>query len=141
MCLKVLLGAVDFVELNLLIGTVLVTSALLLILALATYGVAGFRSNLVQMFHLGIDDGITDKIDYRMLATTTKHWGCYGASLKELEWVTSVMLECTYCHGGAYDWKFSISGAMDFDSGSGGSYLLGNNKGVMFSVSKSWKVL
>ena len=104
-------------------------------------GYAGFRSNRVQMFHLGIDGSITDKIDYRMLATTTKHWGCYGAPLKEVERVTSVMLECTYCHGGAYDWKFSISGAMDFDSGSGGSYLLGNNRGVMFTVSKSWKVL
>ena len=104
-------------------------------------GYARFRSNRVQMFHLGIDGGITDKIDYRMLATTTKHWGCYGAPLKEVERVTSVMLECTYCHGGAYDWKFSISGAMDFDSGSGGSHLLGNNKGVMLTISKSWKVL
>jgi hypothetical protein len=30
---------------------------------------------------------------------------------------------------------------MDFDSGSGGSYLLGNNRGVMLTVSKCWKVL
>ena len=102
---------------------------------------ARFRSNRVQMFHIGIDGGITNKIDYRFLATSTQHWGCYGAPLKEVERVTSVMLECTYCHGGAYDWKFSISGAMDFDSGSGGSHLLGNNKGVMLTISKSWKVL
>lgn len=104
-------------------------------------GYAGFRSNRVRMFHLGIDGGITDKIDYRMLATTTKHWGCYGAPLKEVERVTSVMLECTYCHGGAYDWKFSISGAMDFDSGSGGSNLLGNNKGVMLTISRQWQIM
>lgn len=104
-------------------------------------GSARFRSNRVRMFHLGVDGGITKKIDYRFLTTTTQHWGCYGAPLKEVERVTSVMLECLYRLGGAYDWKFSLSGAMDFDSGSGGSYLLGNNKGVMLTISKSWKVL
>lgn len=104
-------------------------------------GYAGFRSNSVRMFHDGIDGGITDKIDYRMLATTTKHWGCYGAPLKEVERVTSVMLECSYRTGDAFDWKFTLSGAMDFDRGSGGSYLLGNNKGVMLTISKTWKVL
>ena len=99
-------------------------------------GYAGFRSNRVRMFHLGVDGGITKKIDYRFLATTTQHWGCYGAPLKEVERVTSLMLECSYRLGGAYDWKFSLSGAMDFDSGSGESYLLGNNKGVMLTISK-----
>lgn len=99
-------------------------------------GYARFRSNRVQMFHLGIDGGITEKIDYRMLATTTKHWGCYGAPLKEVERVTSVMLECSYWFGGAYDWKFTLSGAMDFDSGD----LLGNNRGVMLTVGRTWKV-
>ena len=102
---------------------------------------AYFRSNRVQMFHIGIDGGITNKIDYRFLATSTQHWGCYGAPLKEVERVTSVMLEFSYRMGDAYDWKFTLSGAMDFDSGSGGSYLLGNNKGVMLTISKSWKVL
>jgi len=95
-----------------------------------------FRSNRVQMFHLGIDGGITEKIDYRLLATTTKHWGCYDAPLKEVERVTSVMLECSYRMGDAYDWKFTLSGAMDFDSGD----LLGNNRGVMFTVGRTWKV-
>lgn len=104
-------------------------------------GSARFRSNRVQMYHIGIDGGITKQIDYRLLATTTQHWGCYGAPLKEVERVTSVLLECTYRMGDAYDWKFSLSGAMDFDSGSGGSYLLGNNRGVMLTISKSWKVL
>ena len=104
-------------------------------------GYAGFRSNRVRMFHVGIDGGITSCLDYRLVATTTKHWGCYGAPLKDVERVTSIMLECTYRMGDAYDWKFSLSGAMDFDSGSGGSYLLGNNRGVMLTVSKCWKVL
>ena len=96
-----------------------------------------FRSNRAQMFHLGVDGGITDNIDYRVLATTTTHWGQYGAPLKEIEHVTSVMLELSYLMGDNYDWKFSLSGAMDFDSGD----LLGNNKGVMLTITKIWKVL
>jgi hypothetical protein len=96
-----------------------------------------FRSNRVQMFHLGVDGGITDNIDYRLLATTTRHWGCYGAPLKDIERVTSIMLECSYRMGDRYDWKFSLSGAMDIDSGS----LIGDNKGVMLTISKFWKVL
>lgn len=104
-------------------------------------GSARFRSNRVQMYHIGIDGGITNKIGYRFLATTTQHWGCYGAPLKEVERVTSVMLECTYRMGDAYDWKFSLSGAMDFDGGSGGSYLLGNNKGVMLTISRQWQIM
>ena len=96
-----------------------------------------FRSNRVQMFHLGVDGGITDNIDYRVLATTTLHWGCYGSPLDEVERVTSLMLECSYLTGGTYGWKFSLSGAMDFDSGD----LLGNNKGIMLTIAKLWKVL
>ena len=100
-----------------------------------------FRSNRVQMFHLGVDGGITRCIDYRLLATTTQHWGCYGAPLKEVERVTSVMMECSYKFGGEYGWRVSLSGAADFDSGSDGAYLLGNNRGVMVTVSRTWKVL
>ena len=108
------------------------------------YGGDQFRSNRVQMFHIGVDGGITPCIDYRLMATTTQHWGCYGAPLKEVERVTSVMLECSYCKGGAYDWRFTLSGAMDFDSATDSGVqipLLGNNKGVMFTVSKTWKML
>ena len=100
-----------------------------------------FRSNRVQMFHFGIEGGITKGLDYRALATTTRHWGQYGAPLKEVERVTSVMLECSYKFGGEYGWRVSLSGAADFDSGSDGAYLLGNNRGVMLTISKSWKVL
>ena len=89
------------------------------------------------MFHLGVDGGITDNMDYRVLATTTRHWGCYGAPLSDIERVTSIMLECSYRLPGEGGWKFSLSGAMDFDSGD----LIGNNKGVMLTISKLWKVL
>ena len=107
----------------------------------AYYGGDIFRSNRLQMFHLGIEGGITKSLDYRALATTTRHWGQYGAPLKEVERVTSVMLECSYKFGGEYGWRVSLSGAADFDSGSGGAYLLGNNRGGMVTVGKTWKVL
>ena len=96
-----------------------------------------FRSNRVRMFHLGVEGSVTDRIDYRVLGTTTRHWGCYGNPLKEVEDVTSLMLECSWSKGGAYDWKFTLSGAMDVDSGS----LIGNNKGIMLTISRLWKVL
>ena len=48
-----------------------------------------------------------------MLATSTRHRRQYGAPLKEVERVTSVMIECSYSKGGAYDWRFTLSGAMD----------------------------
>lgn len=96
-----------------------------------------FRSNRARMFHLGVDGSITGNIDYRLLATTTTHWGQYGSPLKEIEQVTSVMLEGSYRLGDSSDWKLSLSGSMDFDSGN----LLGNNKGIMLTISKNWKLL
>jgi len=99
---------------------------------------------MMKTTHLSVVGGITRCIDYRLLATTTQHWGCYGAPLKEVERVTSVMIECSYSKGGAYDWRFTLSGAMVFDSavGSGAQVpLLGNGRGGMVTVSKTWKVL
>ena len=62
----------------------------------------------------------------------TRHLGQYGAPLKEVERVTSVMLECSYKFGGEYGWRVSLSGAAVFDSavGSGAQVpLLGDNRG------------
>ena len=89
------------------------------------------------MFHLGIDGWITNKIDYRLLATHTSHWGTYESPLKEIDKISSIMLECNYWLGDAYSWKIGLAGAMDFDSGN----IIGDNKGVMFTISKVWDVL
>lgn len=99
-----------------------------------------FRSNRVKMFHIGVNGGITPCIEYRVLTTTTQHWGQYSVPLNEVERVTSLMLECSYKFDGEYGWRVSLSGAMDFDSGSDGSYLLGNNRGLMVTVNRTWKV-
>lgn len=102
-----------------------------------TNGSSHFRSNRVQMMHLGVDGSITGNLAYRVLATSTLHWGQYGAPLAEVARVSSLLLECSYWLGDSYSWKFSLSGAMDFDN----SDLLGNNKGIMLTISKVWKVL
>lgn len=96
-----------------------------------------FVSNRARMFHVGIEGGLTNKLDYRLLATTTSHWGCYNRPLPEVEHITSLMLECSYWLGDSYSWKFSLSGSMDFDDGK----MLGNNRGLMLTISKLWKVL
>lgn len=99
-----------------------------------------FKSNRTMMFHLGIDGTISNKLDYRILATNTSHWGTYMKPLNEVSNITSLMLECSYWTGDAYSWKFTLSGAMDIERG--GNLLGGTgNKGVMLSISKVWDIL
>ena len=93
-----------------------------------------------MMFHLGVDGRITNKIDYRVLATNTSHWGTYMKPFEEVSNITSLMLECSYWTGDAYSWKFSLTGAMDIEKG--GNLLGGtNNSGIMLTVSKVWDIL
>lgn len=96
-----------------------------------------FRSNRVRSFHIGIDGCVTDQIGYRILATHTAHWGTYYLPFDEVEHITSMLLDCSYRFGVLLNWKIGLSYAFDLDSGG----LLGNNGGVMISLSKSWKVL
>jgi hypothetical protein len=92
------------------------------------------------MFHLGVDGRITNKIDYRVLATNTSHWGTYIKPFEEVSNITSLMLECSYWTGDAYSWKVSLTGAMDIEKG--GNLLGGtNNSGIMLTVSKVWDIL
>ena len=95
-----------------------------------------YRSNRVRSFHLGIDGRATEKIDYRLMATHTRHWGTYYVPFEKVENITSMLLECFYWTGDAYSWKIGLSFAFDLNDGN-----LMNNKGVMISLSKLWKVL
>ena len=99
-----------------------------------------FKSNRAIMFHLGVDGRISPKIDYKFLATNTRHWGTYINPLNKVANITSLMLECSYWTGDAYSWKFSVAGAMDIQKG---GTLMGasNNKGIMLTVSKVWDIL
>ena len=96
-----------------------------------------FRSNRVLMYHVGIDGGIGDKWYYRALFTNTTHWGTYKEPFNRVQKVSSCLLESSYRLGDAYSWKIGLSLGLDFNDGD----LLGNNTGVMVTLSKLWKIL
>ena len=96
-----------------------------------------FVSNRVLMYHAGIEGGIGTHVDYRALFTSTRHWGTYEDPFNETQKITSCLIEGIYKPGDTYGWKYSLS--LGFDLNNGG--MLGNNTGVMLTVSKVWKVL
>ncbi len=100
-------------------------------------GSLSFLSNRVNMYHLGIDGKVTPSIDYRLLITHVRHWGTYEKPFRSIEKITSLFLECSYRFGESCNWKIGASGAIDFDSGT----RLGDNKGIMFSISRIWDIL
>ena len=96
-----------------------------------------FRSNRVLSYHLGVDGGFGAKWEYRALFTHTTHWGTYEDPLNEIQKITSCLLEGLYRLGDAYSWKIGLSLGLDFNDGD----LLGNNTGIMVTLSKLWKIL
>lgn len=100
-------------------------------------GNLSFRSNRVLMFHLGIDGAVLPNVHYRILATHTAHWGTYAYPSDEKEHITSVLLECFYHLKKSDSWRFGVSIAADFSTAA----MLDDNKGIMLTVSKIWKML
>lgn len=96
------------------------------------------KSYRVLMFHLGVDGRITDRIDYRLMATHTSHWGTFERPFTERGEITSAMIECLYRMGGPEDWRIGLSAAADFGTG---GVLNEGGKGIMITVSKLWKLL
>lgn len=96
-----------------------------------------FKSNRALVCHLGMNGGIGSHFDWRVLMSTGKHWGTYEDPFNEVERITSGMAELTYRPGGSDSWAFGLSVGADIDSG----ILLGDNKGVLLTISKNWKVL
>lgn len=95
------------------------------------------RSNRVLMYHLGVDGGWGDKWDYRALFTHTAHWGTYDDPFNEIQSVTSCLLEGSYHLDDEYGWRIGLSVGFDFNDGD----LIGNNTGVLVTLSKSWKII
>lgn len=100
-------------------------------------GDLSFKSNRVIMFHIGIDGDISPHLEYRLLATHTTHWGCYSIPFENTASTTSMLIECFYRFGNQTGWRVGLSAAADF----GSSSLPGVNKGLMLSVSKTWRML
>ena len=96
-----------------------------------------FRSNRVLMCHVGIYGGLGARWNYRAFYTNTIHWGTYERPFNETQNVTSCLLEGSYLIPGNNSWRIGFSVGFDLNDGD----LVGNNTGVMLSVSKSWKIL
>lgn len=96
-----------------------------------------FKSNRVLAFHAGLDGSIGTHIDWKVLFTGTRHWGTYKDPFTEIEDVTSCLVSGYYWLGGTYSWKIGLSVGFDFDNGN----TLGDNKGIMLSISRLWKIL
>ena len=97
-----------------------------------------FKSNRLLMFHAGIDGGIGSCYGYRIMVTTSKHWGTYEDPYNETGRLTSCLVEGTWLPSGAYGWRFRLSLGLDYGRGTP----MGNgNKGVMLSISRLWNIL
>ena len=97
-----------------------------------------FLSNRVLAYHVGIDGALGSQWEYRTLFTHTTHWGTYDDPFQETQHITSCLLEGSYRLADAYSWKIGLS--LGFDINNGGN-LIGNNTGIMVTLSKSWRIL
>lgn len=96
-----------------------------------------FKSNRALIYHLGVNGSIGKHLDWRVLLTTGKHWGTYEDPFNKVERITSGMAEVIYRMDAAYGWNVGVALGADNDSGT----LLGDNKGIMITLSKIWNVL
>lgn len=101
------------------------------------FGNQRLLSNRVNMFHVGIDGGLGNRIDYQLKCSVTRHWGTYELPFDSVRSILSGMASAYWLAGKDYSWKIGLSYAFDRDD----SLWLGNNDGVMVSIVKSWKIL
>ena len=97
-----------------------------------------FKSNRLLMFHAGLDGGIGPHFDYRVMITSSRHWGTYEDPYNSVARLTSYLVEGTWLPSGTYGWRVKLS--LGLDSGKG-TPLGDGNKGVMLSISRLWKIL
>lgn len=97
-----------------------------------------FKSNRLLMIHAGIDGVIGRCFDYRIMVTTSRHWGTYEDPYNTVGRLTSYLVEGTWAPSGIYGWKYRLS--VGLDSGRG-TPMGESNKGVMLSISRLWKIL
>ena len=96
-----------------------------------------FLSNRVNMLHLGLGGSIGTHFDYRLKMTATRHWGTYERPFNRPRDIFSGEISAFWLTGPSYSLKFGISAGIDSDD----SGWLGNNRGVMFSIVKTWNIL
>lgn len=100
-------------------------------------GMNSFASNRVNMFHMGLEGGVGRHLDYQVKLTAARHWGTYEYPFDRTRDVTSAMVRLMWLAGDNASCRIGVSYGIDRDD----SAWLGNNRGVMLSVIKTWKVL
>lgn len=85
----------------------------------------------IRSHHIGFNGTPSTQLEYRVMASWTKHWGSYEDPLPTPLTQLSTMAEIVYRPDRLQGWKFM--GALAYDH----SRLIGNNFGAMFSVCKT----
>ena len=85
----------------------------------------------IRSHHIGFNGTPCKVLDYRIMASWTKHWGSYEDPLPTTLTQLSTMGEICYTPTKLHDWKFTASIAYDH------SKLIGNNIGGMLTICKS----
>lgn len=85
----------------------------------------------IQSHHIGFNGTPCEVLDYRIMASWTKHWGSYEDPLPNPLTMLSTMGEICYTPKKWHGWSFT--GAIAYDH----SKLIGNNLGGMVSICKS----
>lgn len=94
-----------------------------------------FRSNRMRAHHIGWSGTPGRDWRYRVKLSLARHWGTYGAPLKEMARQASGLAEVTWQPAAWAGWSFSVALAAD----KGG--LIGNSIGGMMTVKKEGVLL
>lgn len=94
-----------------------------------TDGVLQTENNRFMAFHIGVGGNPADNIGYRLLATWQEGLGTYDKPFYEKEHNISVMAEMNVQLKN--NWAVTAACGMDFGK------ILGNNKGIQITISKS----
>lgn len=84
----------------------------------------------IRSHHIGFNGTPSEVVNYRIMASWTKHWGSYEDPMPEPLTQLSTMGEVAYTPKKLKGWRFT--GALAYDH----SRLIGNNFGGMLTVSK-----
>lgn len=88
----------------------------------------------IRSHHLGFDGTPTNKLNYRLMGSWTKHWGSLEDPLPDPLSQLSLMAEFTYNHP---KWKgWHITGAIALDH----SKLIGNNFGGLLTIRRIGRI-
>ncbi len=85
----------------------------------------------IRSHHLGFNGMPCKQLEYRVMASWTRHWGSYEDPLPEPLTQLSTMAEVDYTPNRLNGWKFTASLAYDH------SRLIGNNFGGMLCICKT----